>query len=754
MPRGTDNFDFKDNLIGGRERPFLGYVSYYDKTDVDPRSLIKGSQNVFKTLRGTIASRFGLKRFDTLDATSAGVKSSYEFFSGASGGTIRPMRVANNKLQTLSNIEGTYQWYDLLLTSSLTSPAASLTRFDFATWYDSYGNSDRLLMVRGDNVILHWSGGITKVDISAGVAGGISGIGISNSGTGYVVGDELTVTGGGGTGGKIIVYAVSGGSVTAISLKHPGSGYSVGTGNAVTGGSGSGFLLNITSVASVYTLTKEDTTETWRQAGFAGDTGSQQFLNNERKAIIDGVEITYYGDIDTTSVVTVENVSAVTDDIVISSVLSTTINNHFSEQDDLSSFNADFFRTLNNQVLLCSYSSRQVLLSTDESIFAAQSIKYGFANFSKTGSTYVPGDPDRILLDNPPTAIVTKGGKAYISAGDADWYVIEPNFFVQTQYSATDYSGSSKTRVIITRVDKKTIGTNTACKAHEFIDMYGDDILFLDQSNQLRTASILNSLNDVRWPILSLPIYTEIKSINFSGGHLRKIDNTVFITAPADGLYLMYEMREIVNEIGELVTERFWQPPQVAPIQRFAVFNGIVYGHSSVNPQMYKIFDTGQWFDDDPSGEQIGYTSIMRMAYRSHGKREGLLYFDKVYVEGYLSAEELKGYVFIDYQGANGIKDLDIHTTLDPATTFYTTPPSLGDSSLGLSPMGTGVIEDTNEQEALSKFRAIVDVDTMDIDCFEYALQVYTTKTDSRWEILCLGTNAVLSNEAPTFIRK
>lgn len=156
-----DDFDFK--LVGGPDKPFLGYVSSLDKTIAPAQALVRGSKNVYKKISGTIANRFGLKRRGAADDTLAGIKSSYEW--PTSLGVTRVLRVANNKLQVESDVvnSGSYVWYDLLITSTLVNPAATLTRFVFDTFWDTTEKKDRLIMVRGDANTLHWSGGIATV---------------------------------------------------------------------------------------------------------------------------------------------------------------------------------------------------------------------------------------------------------------------------------------------------------------------------------------------------------------------------------------------------------------------------------------------------------------------------------------------------------------------------------------------------------------------------------------------------------------
>src|SRR6185369_8357446 len=149
-----DNFDF--GLIGGADRPFIGYISSRDKTALSPRALIRGSKNVIKKLSGTIAVRDGLKRRGSADDTDAGVVASFEWTSSA--GITYPLRVCNGKLQVESDIlaSGSPIWYDLI-----TGLAVDQTRFVFDTWWDDTGQHDVLLMVNHSAGIKSWNGGIS-----------------------------------------------------------------------------------------------------------------------------------------------------------------------------------------------------------------------------------------------------------------------------------------------------------------------------------------------------------------------------------------------------------------------------------------------------------------------------------------------------------------------------------------------------------------------------------------------------------------
>lgn len=139
------DFEFK-NIVS----EWLGYNSTRDKTNVAENVYVRGSQNIYKTLSGTLAVRPGQKRRGAVSTTIAAVNSEYVWQT--SWGATYPVWVTNSTLQV--EIGGV--WYTLL--SSLTK-----TRYVFDKWWDNVEKKDRLLFVKGDADIQHWSGGVANV---------------------------------------------------------------------------------------------------------------------------------------------------------------------------------------------------------------------------------------------------------------------------------------------------------------------------------------------------------------------------------------------------------------------------------------------------------------------------------------------------------------------------------------------------------------------------------------------------------------
>ena len=82
--------------------------------------------------------------------------------------------------------------------------------------------------------------------------GAITAVVINAAGSNYRIGDVLTVSGGGGSSGKVYVETISStGQILSVSLMRCGAGYSVTTGAATTGGTGTLATVNISTVGIV-----------------------------------------------------------------------------------------------------------------------------------------------------------------------------------------------------------------------------------------------------------------------------------------------------------------------------------------------------------------------------------------------------------------------------------------------------------------------------------------------------------------------
>jgi hypothetical protein len=483
----------------------------------------------------------------------------------------------------------------------------------------------------------------------------------------------------------------------------------------------SGGIARVAS-GTVDTITKSDTTKSWAQEGFATNTAG------EKKLKINGVEYTYTGgESGSTLTGVTPDASALVDGLVaVQSVISET-----SKPD--ATFELDFLKVIGNRVHCGSYTSRLVYISDDTS----------FLDYTVT-SPRAPGDPELLTLDSAPTGIGVREGMAHISAGTFDWYIVQYENIVDSTGAVTQQ----------TKVDKKEISVLGAALRHEFIVSTGDDIIYLSQDQQLRVYGTFANLQQPKFPTLSQAVKDELMQENFTGGHLRAIGDYLYLTAPINGRMWIHETRESIDSNGNVIADRLWNPPFIVDVSRVAVISGVVYGYSNANPQMYQLWDTDQWHDDGPSGEEIPYECVLRMAYRSHGRRQGRIRFDKLYTEGYMTeGTPLNAYVYCDYQGATALQSIVINSTERPAKFFSGVGvATIGMRAIGDLPLGDGIIPEGGEQELVPKFRNINALGI--VNCFEYDIAIFSSETSARWEIIALGVNPVQAPEQPVFLSK
>lgn len=476
----------------------------------------------------------------------------------------------------------------------------------------------------------------------------------------------------------------------------------------------SGFATAASGTAATLTISG---TSTWAQSGFSTTSGEKTFKINGSPTVY-----TYTGGENTTTLTGITPaLPAITGtEIIIQSVLTET-------NKPAAGYNNDFIKTIGNRVHVGSYTSRLVYISssTDYTDYTVPSPR-------------IAGSPELLTLDNSSKGISVRQGKAHISAGLSDWYVVS--------YQDIDVGGTLTQQTI---VDKQQTSALAAALAHEFIDTVGDDIVYMSQDNQMRIYGLFRNLVTAKYPSLSEPVKQEFRDQNFTGGALRCIGDFIYITAPIPGVTYLHETREGIDGTGNVVAERFWHPPQQWNVSRIALISGVEYGHSNANPQLYQLWNTGQFHDDSPTDDPVGYDCRVCMSYRQHDRRQGLLTFDKVYVEGYILANtDLTLKVVQDYLSLS--PEINILNSIgEPAAMFPSSNIDLiGGDLIGETIIGGGY----SEVSVMPKFRVISNITLTDV--FEYQLQIYSTLADSAWEILALGTNATMTKDQATFIQR
>jgi hypothetical protein len=136
----------------------------------------------------------------------------------------------------------------------------------------------------------------------------------------------------------------------------------------------------------------------------------------------------------------------------------------------------------------------------------------------------------------------------------------------------------------------------------------------------------------------------------------------------------------------------------------------------------------------------------MALAYRNHGLRQGIIYFDKIFYEGYITqGTNLNGDILFEYQGSEDSQTVSINSADSNAKILTgVLAASIGDASFGDNPIGDTTNVFTS-QDLLPKFK---DIESVTIaNCSEYQLTIYSEDIDSHWEILAVGTNVAIADE-------
>lgn len=390
-----------------------------------------------------------------------------------------------------------------------------------------------------------------------------------------------------------------------------------------------------------------------------------------------------------------------------------------------SGFAPDYIKVINNQAYLGSYTSNITYVSneTDYTDYVVPNPR-------------VAGSPEFIVLDGTGKGIGIRQGNAVIGFGSSGFAVISFNDVTV---------GTTLTNV--TTVTIKPVAVLQAPLAHEFIDNVGDNLIYMSQDQQVREFGDFNDAFVAVYPSLSQEVATELMEENFSGGGLRCIGEYIYITAPDSGKTYLRQERTRVDPNGTVVSEKLWHAPFIWNATRIDVINGVIVVFSNANPQIYEVWDTGQYHDDSPSNEPLPYSCVLALGYRGSGRRQGLWSFDKNFTEGYITpGTTLNLQVNYNYQGATSTINAIINSADQPGYIFQTALASLGDNSLGDEPLGNGGIIDTGDDpNTLPKFKVINSLGLT--NCFEWQPIFSSDTVDSQWEILATATNATIEED-------
>jgi hypothetical protein len=372
-----------------------------------------------------------------------------------------------------------------------------------------------------------------------------------------------------------------------------------------------------------------------------------------------------------------------------------------------SGFKNNMIDVLNNQVYYGSLTQRDVYVSKNTS--------FTDVTFS---SPRAPGEGALLTLDNAAVGFVSQEQAMYITAGKNDWY--------QTVFTLS----SDNTAEALT-VKKLKTAPQQAAQSQNLIAKIKNNVVFVSNEPTLDELGRLEQIDTPQAKAISDPIKSEFSGYDFTGGEAMYFQNQIWLTIPAENIYLIYD-----------IENSLWQPPQIGSFSRWAIIDGMLYAHSSVVPETYKM-NTGT----NDNGNPI--RAIAAFGYDNYGKRFNLKHFDEHATEGYIKSNTtVTKKIQYEYRGALSIQEFAIEGS---DTTILFTPAD--DASLGKAPLGQQPLGSTTAEIDLTpKFRQI---DTMQLQNFyEMNVQYESNSEDGYFAILAHGPNVKIAGERNLGIKK
>ncbi len=680
--------------------PF-GYRNREDVTNLPPGVLIVGSQNVLTNVSERVQIRQGYSVDGEVSDVAAPVLSSFDW--QRSDNTEIHMRAGgltsdgnDGKLQyRYVASDGTVTWEDLL--TGLTT-----VDYNFTVFFDTTNNLREVLFVNGTSNIFMWTGATATLSSADNTAGHIAVLNATptNAGTGYTVGDVLTITTG-GTGGTATVLTIGGsGAITAVALTTPGSGYSTGTGKATSGGTGTSATLNITTVATGQIVINGTTGIT--AVGFTA-TGSVR---------INGTTYTYTALVGESFLgISADPSAEPVDSLIVQGVVATA---NASMTGLPANFTQDLISTLNNQVFVSATGSSFVYISNVSSY-----IDYSFSTPRQAGEGWV------FPLDGNTVGFKPQENYMYITAGQDLWYNV--SFSLQTSTVGLTYEQ-------VNALPLKT-GRRQAARSQAYLSHMKNDIIVLTREPTVDTLGRVEGvLTTPQQTNISDPIKLDMDAYDFTDGSIFYWRYYILLAVPAEGLVRIFNLNT-----------KSWEPPQTLPISRFYVVDGELYGHS------YNTFESYKLFDGYADRVYTGFTGFPIQAnwvfsYQNFGSRFSLKKATKMYVEGYINANTmLTATITYELDGCSTVKTFTLDGGSAQFVCLITSQGSLGKVPLGKQKLGGTSF--FTIQGLPPKFRWFPTMSPTDF--FECSLSFSVLGTDNRAELIAFGLAASGSSQIP-----
>lgn len=686
----------------------LGYRNREDVTNLPPGVLIVGSQNVQTNVSERIQIRKGYALDGATSSVEASILSSFDWLTRDNGE--RHLRAGfltsagnDGKLQyRYVDGAGAVTWRDLL--TGLSSVA-----FNFTSFWKTTESVRVALFVNGQSEIQEWNGAIATLASVDNTAGHIAVLDATPTvaGTGYTVGDVLTITTG-GTGGTAKVLTIGGGgAVATVGLLTVGSGYTTGTGKVTSGGTGTGATLDITTVATGQI--KISGTASVLDSGFYTVSNLNLIINGNTYAYTNIFGESFLG-------ITPSAVGEAVNSIIIQAVITTP---NSSMTSITATFANGLISVLNNQIFIGALNSSVVWISKVND----------YTDYSSS-SPRQSGEGASLILDDQIVAFIPQENYMYVSAGQDLWYNI--SFQLQTSTVGVSYE---QVNALPLKTGRQQGAQSQAMTSH----MKNNIIMVTNEPTIDLLGRIENYFGTPMTKNISDPIKLDVDSYDFTDGSIFYFQYYIYVAVPKEGLVLGYNLN----------TDS-WDAPATLPVSRFYIVNGELYGHSYNTSESYKL-NTG--YADRVHAGFAGFPidAKAQFSYQNYGTRFTLKDANSFYIEGYINANTtLMCSITYELDGCATTKTFDVEGSDTQIVCIPRDSGSLGKSSLGKEKLGGN--GSTSIQGLPPKFR--VEKTFNNTNFFECSFGFEIFGTDQRFELLAFGLKIGIASEEPTYIRQ
>lgn len=370
---------------------------------------------------------------------------------------------------------------------------------------------------------------------------------------------------------------------------------------------------------------------------------------------------------------------------------------------------------------------------TDSTVYISKNTSYFDFTFS---ATRLPGEGALLTLDGVSSGMGILSGTFIAFAGKS-------SIFKATYLQIT--VGSTLAETI--KVDKIKNGPNQGSLSPDCVVSVGDNLFFMSNEPALRQLTQPMLTNNPSLESISNPIKPDFDSETWTNAEGFWYKNEFFLSAPATSHVYIYEF--IQDADGK--RREYWQPPQILPVQSFAVISGILYGHSNSVPETYRLFDSTQGYSDlNSNNDKLPINASAWWAYRNYTDREVLKNFDEFYVEGEISGQTNDLLLDLNYGWQGTTQNIE---KIINGTDMDILQGVVSNVSLGQNPLGTQPIAgSTSAPPDAQRFSVIFEIAREDFD--QLGIGFSTANTDRYWSILASGPNVVKSPRKNISIKK